>query len=73
MTGSMSDVGIDDSFIDGVKQRVTPGTSALFLLTSDAVIDRITDVFSGTQAELIANNLSSEQEAKLREVFAEED
>ena len=72
LSGSMADVGIDDSFINGVKQRVTPGTSALFLLSSDAVIDRVKDVFAGTQAELIASNLSSEQEAKLREVFAEE-
>ncbi len=41
LTGSMADVGIDDKFINGVKQRVTPGTSALFLLTSDAVVDRV--------------------------------
>ena len=27
-TGSMADVGIDDSFINGVKQRVTPGTAS---------------------------------------------
>ena len=72
MTGSMTDVGIDDSFIDGVKQRVTPGTSALFLLSSDAVIDRVKGAFSDSHAELIASNLSNEQEAKLREVFAEE-
>ena len=72
LTGSMADVGIDDKFINGVKQRVTPGTSALFLLTSDAVVDRVKDVFSDTSAELIASNLSAEQEAKLREVFAEE-
>jgi uncharacterized membrane protein len=72
LAGSMSDVGIDDSFIDSVKQRVTPGTSALFVLSSDAVIDRIKDVFADSQAELIASNLSAEQEAKLREVFAEE-
>ena len=73
MTGSMSDVGINDSFINGVKQRVTPGTSALFLLTSDALVDRVKDVFSGMDAELIASNLSGEQEAKLREAFAEEE
>ena len=73
MSGSMSDVGIDDSFINGVKQRVTPGTSALFVLTSDAVIDRVKDVFSGMNADLIASNLSAEQEAKLRETFAEEE
>jgi uncharacterized membrane protein len=70
--GSLTDVGIDDSFINGVKQRVTPGTSALFLLSSEAVMDRIKDVFKDTPAELVASNLSADQEAKLREVFAEE-
>ena len=73
LTGSMTDVGIDDSFIDGVKQRVTPGTSALFLLSSDAVVERVKGAFADTHAELIASNLSTEQEAKLREVFAEEE
>ncbi|HEX6760858.1 MAG TPA: DUF1269 domain-containing protein [Propionibacteriaceae bacterium] len=72
LAGSMTDVGIDDSFIDGVKQRVTPGTSALFVLSSDAVIDRIKDTFKDSHAELIASNLTEEQEAKLREVFVEE-
>ncbi len=72
ITGSMADVGIDDNFINGVKQRVTPGTSALFLLSSDAVTDRVKEAFQGSNAELIASNLSKEQEEKLREVFAEE-
>lgn len=72
LMGSMGDVGIDDNFINGVKQRVTPGTSALFLLSSDAVIDRVKEVFHGSQADLVASNLSSEQESRLREVFADE-
>jgi uncharacterized membrane protein len=72
LAGSMTDVGISDDFINSVKQRVTPGTSALFVLSSDAVIDRIKDVFQDSHAELIASNLSAEQEAKLREVFTEE-
>ena len=72
LTGSMIDVGIDDKFIDSVKQKVTPGTSALFLLTSDVVEDRVKTELSGTTAELIASNLTADQEAKLREVFADE-
>lgn len=72
LAGSMTDVGISDSFVNSVKRRVTPGTSALFVLSSDAVIDRIKDTFKDTHAELIASNLSAEQEAKLREVFTEE-
>jgi uncharacterized membrane protein len=72
LTGSMADVGIDDKFIDGVKQRVTPGTSALFLLTSDVVEDRVKAELSGTKAELIASNLTADQEARLRDVFGED-
>ncbi len=72
LIGSMSDVGISDSFIRDVREKVTPGTSALFLLSSDAVIERVAEEFSSADAELISTNLSSEQEAKLREAFSEE-
>src|SRR5690348_18278108 len=70
--GSMADVGISDSFIKSVREKVTPGTSALFLLSSDAVFDRVKEQFPGHEAELISTNLSAEQEAKLREAFAQE-
>ena len=71
--GSMADVGISNEFINNVRQKVTPGTSALFLLSSGAVIDRVRDEFQGTEAELITTNLSADQEQRLREAFAEED
>lgn len=71
LAGSMSRVGIDDAFINRVKSKVTPGTSALFTLVSDAVVDRVVDAFKGTQAELISTNLSEEQETQLKEMFAE--
>ncbi|MCE3550612.1 DUF1269 domain-containing protein [Pseudonocardia sp. RS11V-5] len=72
LAGSMSDVGIDDRFIKEVREKVTPGTSALFLMTSRVVQDKVLDEFRGTNAELISTNLSNEQEQKLREVFVEE-
>jgi uncharacterized membrane protein len=71
--GSMADVGISDAFIDTVRQKVTPGTSALFLLSSNAVIDRVKAEFPASDAELMSTNLSAEQEQKLREAFADED
>lgn len=73
LMGSMADVGISDNFIKRVKAQVTPGTSALFLLSSDGVLDRVKEAFAGVHADLIASNLSADQEQKLREVFAEED
>ncbi|GGZ12923.1 membrane protein [Streptomyces inusitatus] len=67
--GSLADVGIDDDFIASVRSEVEPGTSALFLLTSDAVVDRIHETFPAGSAELIRSNLSKADEAKLREIF----
>jgi uncharacterized membrane protein len=70
--GAFTDVGIDDDFINAVRDKVTPGTSALFVLSSDAVLDKVKAAFVGTQAELLHTNLSGEEEAKLRVAFAEE-
>jgi uncharacterized membrane protein len=72
--GAMGDVGIDDDFIKSAREQITPGTSALFLMTSGAVGDKIKaelePIMKG-HAELMHTNLSNEQEAKLQEVFAE--
>jgi uncharacterized membrane protein len=70
LAGSLTDVGIDDAFINRVRDKVTPGTSALFVLSSDAVVDKVKDAFAGEhRPELLYTNLSDEQEAALREVF----
>ena len=68
------DVGIDDAFIKDVRAKVTPGTSALFLLTSDTVVDKVAEELETTRghATLIHTNLTNEQEAKLREAFTED-
>ncbi len=71
LAGKFADYGIDDNFIKQVRTQVTEGTSALFLLTAGAVQDKIADAFKGTNMQLIQSNLSSEQEAKLREDFTE--
>jgi uncharacterized membrane protein len=70
--GSLTDVGIDDGFIERVRDQVTPGTSALFALTSGAVLDKVRDAFAAHHAELLETNLSGEEEARLREAFSEE-
>ena len=70
--GKMRDYGIDDDFIKSVRQQVTEGTSALFLLTSDAVMDKVTDQLKGEKFELIASNLTKEQEDELMAAFSAE-
>jgi len=72
MSGSMADVGISDDFIKSVRSKVTEGTSALFLMTSNAVQDKVAEAAKGMKFELIASNLSKEEEDKLRAAFSEE-
>ena len=71
MAGSMSDVGIDDDFIRKVREHVTPGTSALFVMTQNVVVDKVEHEFKETGATLLSTNLSAEQETRLREAFAD--
>ena len=71
LAGHFARYGIDEKFIKQVRDQVTEGTSALSLLTSGAVIDRVVSALKGMQFEIISTNLSQEQEAQLREAFAE--
>ena len=68
--GALSDVGIDDDFIRETREKITEGTSALFVMTSGAVLDKVQEAFAGRHADLIHTNLSDEQEQVLREAFA---
>lgn len=71
LSGSLVDVGINDAFIKKTREEVTEGTSALFLLSSDAVVDRVAEAFKALPPyELIASNLSLDEENKLKDVFA---
>jgi len=73
LAGKMSDYGISDDFIRQVRSQVTEGTSALFLMTSDAVQDKVAGALKGQKFELIASNLTKEQEEALRATFEAED
>lgn len=69
LSGHFADYGINDAFIKKVREQVTPGTSALFLMTEKAVVDRVAEEIKGEKFELISSNMSAEQEAQLRAAF----
>lgn len=71
--GLFQDYGIDDSFIKQVRDEVTEGTSALFLLTGQVTVDKVEEEFKGKMGTLIRSNLSDEQEARLRGAFGHEE
>lgn len=66
LRGSLKDVGIDDAFVAEVRREVVPGTSALFVLTSDAVVDEVVKAFAGQEHQLISTNLTADQEKQLQ-------
>jgi uncharacterized membrane protein len=72
LAGKFNDYGIDDTFIKQTQETVTEGTSALFLLTAGAVLDKVVTAMNGQTFEVLSTNLSKEEEAELRAAFAEE-
>lgn len=74
LAGRFSDVGISDDFIKEVQAQVTEGTSALFLLISRTTTDKFLEgLKEAPKFEIISTNLNAEQEAQLRQAFAEEE
>jgi hypothetical protein len=69
LAGKFSDYGIDDDFIKEVGASIKPGDSALFLYTTDAVVDKVAAAVEGEQFEILHTNLSVEDEDALREAF----
>src|SRR5216684_1692073 len=53
LMGHFANYGIDQNFIDQVLAEVTLGSSALFLLTSGAVTDKIGESVKGQKFEII--------------------
>ena len=65
--GSLAQVGIDDTFVNRVRDSVTPGSSALLVIGSDSIVDRVQDLLpAGPSENVLSTRL---QESSLREVF----
>lgn len=70
LSGSLADYGIDDGFIRGIGDTLTPGTSALFLLVRKAQPDKVLQELSGFRGRVIRSSLAPEQEARLQAALA---
>jgi uncharacterized membrane protein len=71
VSGHFADYGIGKDFIEQVRGKVKEGTSALFLLVGQVTPDRVVEAFKAApKFEIIASNLSHEQEERLKAAFA---
>jgi uncharacterized membrane protein len=72
IAGSLSDFGVSDDFVKQVRDMVTPGTSALFVLSDGPARDTLVAELRGVPFELIRSQLSAEQERRLRTALGED-
>jgi len=72
LMGKFNDYGIDDNFIKQTRKQVTEGTSALFLLTSGAIVDKVVEAMKDQTFEILSTSLPKEKEAALRAAFGAE-
>jgi uncharacterized membrane protein len=57
---------IADAMLETVKGDMSPGTSAMVLLSSDAKIDAVVHAFEGRPMELVRTDLSVPEQDRLR-------
>ena len=61
VAGALSDV-----FMKQLAEKLTPGTSALFVLVDSDLTDKVLDALRGTGGTVLQSSLSHEDEAKLQ-------
>lgn len=66
-------LGLTAEFVARIRARVTAGTSALFVLTDRAAVDRIRRTSAGAPVDLLVGDLDHAQEAALRRAFDADD
>jgi uncharacterized membrane protein len=71
VAGTLGDFGVADDFVKRVRESVTPGTSAIFVLSSRASATRILGDFDRFGVEVLRTELSLEQERHLRDALAD--
>jgi uncharacterized membrane protein len=66
---AMERVGIGAEQMEILRWQIVEGTSALFLLTEDADLDRLGERWRGTHSVLIDTNLTDVEQARLLGTF----
>lgn len=66
---AMADVGITREQMDTLRWQITQGTSALFVITDEADLDRVGERFQGMRWLLIDTDLTDVERGRLLETF----
>jgi len=66
---AMDGTGITKKDVERIREEVTPGTSALFLVTENADFDRLGERLHGMNSKLVSTNLTDDERKVLLETF----
>jgi uncharacterized membrane protein len=71
LSGSLTDYGINDSFIRSIGETLQPNSSAIFLLVRKVQPEKVLAELSRYRGRVIRTSLSPEQEQRLRAAISE--
>ena len=63
------DLGISEEQLKAIREQITEGTSALFLVSEGANLDRLGERLLGTKMKLLETNLTPAERDQLLETF----
>ena len=69
LSGKLSDIGINDTFMKELGETIHPGTSALFILVRKVTPDKVLDQLKGFKGKVLKTSLTADKEEALREVL----
>ena len=72
VAGTLSDFGVEDDFVKRAREAVTPGTSALFVISSGRGVDQITTALQDHEVCMLRTDLTHEQARQLYAALGEE-
>lgn len=69
LSGYLTDVGIDDKFLKGTAESLSPGQAALCVLVRKVTADKVLPAMAPFGGTVLRTNLTSEQEGRLRDAL----
>jgi uncharacterized membrane protein len=69
LSGKLADIGINDDFMKGLGETLTPNTSALFVLVRKATPDKVLEGLKGFKGKVLQTSLTKDKEDELRKVL----
>jgi len=68
---SLTDIGVDDKFVEDLAEHLKPGTSALFALVKGGGADKVVETLKESGGRVLQTSLSHTDQAKLEEALDE--